>query len=275
MEEGVANILKLWTMIKKYFRLTVVLIKINLAYFAAYRANFFSSMIADLSWSIFLLLSMVFLTSRVKQIGSWNRTDILMLTCAANIILGFLAIIAKNFFQFANTVHMGKLDTILLKPVDSQFLMSFQHINPSKLARIIMCVCIMIYLAVAAKLSISFLQVVIFTVLLLAGFVATYSLWFAISAITIWYSKLSNLTDLLFEVTNTMRYPRDVFFELNIMFGIFLIPLTFFVVPPTEALLGKNYYSGAIVLLISTVVLYFLSRSFWRRALRSYTSVNS
>ena len=275
MEKGITNIFKLWAMISKYFRPTIVLIKINLAYFATYRANFFSSMIADLSWSIFLLLSMVFLTSRVKQIGSWNRTDILMLTCAANIILGFLAVIAKNFFQFSNTIHMGKLDTILLKPVDSQFLMSFQHINPSKLARIIMCAVIMIYLATSAHLSISFSQIAIFTILILIGFIAVYSLWFTISAITIWYSKLSNLTDLLFEVTNTIRYPRDVFFELNILFGLFLIPLTFFVVPPTEALLGRDYYQGAIILVITAVILTITSRSFWRYALRSYTSVNS
>lgn len=262
-------------MIRKYFRLTVVLVKINLAYFAAYRANFFSSMIADLSWSIFLLLSMIFLTSRVKQIGSWTRTDILMLTCAANIILGFLAIIAKNFFQFSNTIHMGKLDTILLKPIDSQFFISFQFINPSKLARIIMCVCIMIYLSHAAQLTISFLQVAVFTILILIGFIGIYSLWFAVSAIIIWYSKLSNLTDLLFEVTNTIRYPRDVFFELNLMFGIFLIPLTFFVIPATEALLGRSYYQGAFILILSSVLLFFFSRIFWRFALRSYTSVNN
>jgi len=101
-----------------------------------------------------------------------------------------------------------------------------------------------------------------------------YSLWLMIMTLTVWYTKLSNLVDFLYEAHNVAKYPQEIYHGLNFVTYLVIFPLTLVVVIPTKALLQKVLLGDLLWPVITAVVLFYVARNFWKFALRSYTSAS-
>jgi ABC-2 type transport system permease protein len=90
----------------------------------------------------------------------------------------------------------------------------------------------------------------------------------------IWHSKLSNLTDLLYEGHNVSKYPQEIYKGASEFIFFALFPLTLVVVIPAKALIHKLVFTDIIWPFFFAVVMFFIARKFWKFALRSYTSAS-
>ena len=73
---------------------------------------------------------MLLLTNNVKSIFDWSKEEILLLAAILAIMIGiFNALFQANFDSFPNLVNKGKLDSYLLKPIDSQLILTMWNIK--------------------------------------------------------------------------------------------------------------------------------------------------
>ena len=112
-------------------------------------------------------------------------------------------------------------------------------------------------------------------VMLLAGGVILYSLWFLIAATSIWFVKTWNATEVLRALLASGRYPLHAYPPaLRLLFTV-VLPVAFLTTVPAQVLLGE----AVVPMLLTGVALAFVflaaARMFWLFALRFYTSASS
>lgn len=240
-----------------------------------YRANFINSMISSFGWGLFSIASIVLLTSKSSTIFGWKREEVFVLTASYAILIGiFHLVFSRNFDRLSEIIHFGQLDTVLIKPIDSQFLISFYWVNYTSIFRIVLGIIFNIYLFKVFHFNFSLLNFIYFLILILVGLIVLYSIWFIASTLLIWFTRLSNLIDFLFNITGLARYPGEMIRQLRFYIFLFLLPITLIITVPAKFYLQKGSLSELILLLFFAVILFFASRKFWKFALRYYTSAS-
>ena len=263
-------------MLKKYFRVYRTLLRLNFDVLVAYRGNFINSLLASLAWGAFSLYSIVLLTSKTNMVFGWRREELLLLNGVYGIFISFFHMqFSRNFERFSELIHLGHLDSLLVKPLDSQFLVSFWLFGYATISRTIISLIYTFYIAKSLSISFSLPQLLGIVALFPAGLLLLYSIWFIIITITIWFSRLSNLVELMFTVTGTARYPQEMLRQVTNYVFVFLFPFTLVVTLPTKAFLNRLHTEELFISAVITLLLFVFSRKFWKFALRSYTSASS
>ncbi len=261
---------------KRYFRVYNKLLELNLSALTAYRGNLVNSVISSVVWGLFTVFSVILLTNRIDSLFGWSRDEIILLTCVFNIILGiFHLLFSRNFEYFSRIVHLGQLDTFLLKPIDAQFLLSTRYINYTSIIRILFGVGLTMYFLRERLFAIQLVDIILFLFFSICGIVLLYSIWYIVTTITIWFSRLNNIVDVLFTMSSITRYPPEMYREFSFYIFAFLLPLILVIATPIKFLLGRPDVFSMVSLSILSVVFFIASRKFWRFALRSYTSASS
>lgn len=261
---------------KKYLRLYYCLLRLNVSRYMAYRGNFVSSAVTSLMWAVFSVISILLLTSRNPMVFGWNRDELLVLTGVYSMVIGlFHVLFTRNLEQMSRIVHRGQLDGILTKPVDPQFYLSCAIVNYSSLPRVVSATVFVIWLLWKLQIFLTFVAIFQFVFLGLIGLVFLYAAWYSILTITIWQSNLSNLSDLLFHVTDAAKYPSDMYNEFRYYVTLFLLPLSLIITLPTKALFQRTNILEIIALMVFALCALIVSRISGKYVLRSYTSASS
>lgn len=261
---------------KRYLRIYRTLLKINLIALFTYRANFVNSTISSFVWGVFGIATILLITSKTSSVFGWKREELILLAAVHSLIIGlFHLFFARNFERFARLIAWGKFDSVLLKPLDSQFSISLWEINYAAIARIILGSGILIYLINSLSYTISFFNIIFFMSLLVVGVLILYSLWLIAVTFLIWVPQLSNILDIMYTVSGFIRYPPEMFKKVSGLLFLVVFPIVFVAASPFKELIGKANYWDILVLLLTCGLLLILSRFFWRFGLRYYTSASN
>lgn len=260
---------------KRYLRIYIQLLKLNLETLFAYRANFINHMIGSVGWGMMSLLTIILLTARVTHAYGWKREELLLLNGIYGTVIGiFHMFISVNMVRLSKVIHMGELDTILVKPIDSQFAVSLWNVNFAVILRIAMAAGFSVWVIRLLGVSISANEILIFVLLSVASLVLLYALWFFILTNLIWFSHLSNLSLFLFSFESMARFPKEMLAQLSVFIFITILPLGLAINTPMRALVGKLVVPDAILLLVLATIFWFMARKYWKFALRYYTSAS-
>ncbi|KKU95809.1 hypothetical protein A3A64_01475 [Candidatus Gottesmanbacteria bacterium RIFCSPLOWO2_01_FULL_48_11] len=261
---------------KLYLRLYKTLLHLNFANLLAYRVNFTTNIVSSVSWGLFSIISIILVTGKANSMFGWRRDEILLLTAIYSVLIGvFHMLFSKNFERFSNLVYYGQLDSLLVKPIDSQFLVSFWLINYTSIFRILLGAAYTFYLLYAYHMAVSLGAVMGFISLLAIGLTLLYSVWFLCVTLTIWFPRLTNIVFFMYSVSGLTRYPQEMYRQLASYVFLFLMPITLIVTTPTKALVQRLSLAEAIMLIGFAFTLFYASRKFWKFALRYYTSASS
>ena len=259
----------------KYLRVYKTLLSLNFAQLSAYRGAFLNSSLNTIIWGSFSIIIIFLLTSRTSSIYNWTASELYILAGLYNIVIGlFHMLFSRNFERFSRVIHLGQLDTILIKPLDSQFLLSFWFINYTSLIRILLGVGTIVFIFITTDLSFNPITLVPFMLLCVLSLTMLYSIWFIISTILIWFTNLTNLVDLLYEVNAVARFPQEMYKGFGQTVIYFLFPLTILLTTPAKSLLQRINVPDILTLLSLSLGLLFLSRIFWKFGLRYYNSAS-
>lgn len=247
----------------------------NLARVMAYKKNFLSQIVSSLGWGIFSVLTILLLTSHVPVVFGWTRNELIFLIIIVNIIYGiYRTLFDISFWNFFAVIHRGQLDQILLKPVDSQFQMSLWYLDFSGILRVLIAIILAIYLVFIFHFQVTLISFFIFFLLSIVSIIVLYSITFSILTITIWFTKLSNLYDLINTGMSASKYPKEMYQGLNGFAFFFLFPVIIIISTPTKALLQKGNIFDIFLLILFAILFFAISRVFWKFALRFYTSAS-
>lgn len=259
----------------RYIRLLKALWEINLSRTLTYKGHFIAETINSLGWGALSIVTILLLTSHVSTVFGWTRNELILLSVMINIIYGILRVFFDpNFWRFSNNIHTGQLDSILLRPVDSQFQMSVWIIDLSGIARFVFAVGLTIYLVFLFQFPVSVLSIIFAAILCLAGATMLYAISYVFLTITIWFSNLHNLMNLVNTVIGASRYPKEMYANLSGFVFFFLLPVILIIATPTKSLIQKADVTDSLLLLLFATLFFVFSRFFWKFALKSYSSAS-
>jgi ABC-2 type transport system permease protein len=261
--------------IKYYFKVYRMLLRLNLLKLFAYRANFYSSAVTHTVWSIFLIVAIALLTSKSSHVFGWTRNELLLMAGCYTVISSFFYFLfSRGFTDFSNIIHFGRLDSILIKPIDSQFLMTCSHASYTQICRFVIGAGFIFFIFPHTEATFSPLLILWFMLLTIFSVTIMYSFWLTLMTIAIWFTHLDNLKELLLQMNQISRFPQEMYKGASIFLFFALFPLTLVVVTPIKVLLQKASVNDIVWLVVCAISLFIISRKFWQFALRSYTSAS-
>ena len=233
---------------------------------------------ANLVGSLFIL-SLFFAPSAAggsSMLGGWSWPQALVVQGIYTLLDGVATTwLRPNLGAIVTHVREGTLDFVLLKPIDSQFWLSLRTLSPAGLSELALGLGLIGWALPRTGAVVGPHQVALALVLMAAGGLILYALWFLLAATSIWFVKTWNATEVLRAALTAGRFPVTAYPPgLRLLFTL-VLPVAFLTTVPAQALLGRasaGWVAGSLAMAGISVV---LSRSFWRFALRHYTSASS
>lgn len=260
---------------RRYWRIYRTFFTSSLVRELEFKANFLAKIVQNLLWITFFLLILMVIYRNTQTIGGWGRGEAFVL--AATVFL-MNAIVNAFFFSLTEIpqhVRMGTLDYVITKPVDTQFWISARRFNFDQIGTIFAGIVMVAVGVIQTAVHPSFLQWICYGLMLACAIAIFYSFNLLLMTTGIWLVKVDNLWVLGETITSVVRFPIDIFpFSVRRAFT-FIVPLAFLATIPTRQLtrgiepsmvgLGMLWALGALL----------VSRTFWRFALRHYSSASS
>jgi ABC-2 type transport system permease protein len=249
-----------------------------------YRADFFAQILVTLIGMGTQLAAVWVIFRQTPNLAGWSLPQVLALLGVYNFMYGFIgAIIAPNMRQVLEDVRQGTLDFALLKPIDSQFLVSVRQFVIWRLADIILGLALAIYAsfqlashaAPGSASSFSLHQALLFPLMLACGAVIVYAFWLILATTSFWFIRIDNIEMIFWNLFEAGRYPIDVYPLYIRRFLTFGVPLAFITTIPARALGGALQTSTVILAVLLAAAMALVSAWFWRVGLRRYGSASS
>ena len=241
-----------------------------------FKANFLGGLFVDSIYYVvhFFFFSVIY--SYVEAIGEFTREDViifLFITFIADTIYMFF--FSGNLFNLNRIMVRGELDYFLLKPVSSQFLVSFRYVKSYALISLVILFIILFSLLGSYSKIIEIMNIICFLFSLMLGTILWYCIDFIISSSCFWFKNFSVAGWLAHEIQKFSLRPDSIYTGLlrKILFSF--VPMTLVASVPTRILLyGPNfqYILGQVLLVI---LFLFITRLIWARGLIRYESASS
>src|ERR1700760_2945071 len=132
--------------IRKYCAVYFVMLRNSLIREMNFKLNFLLWMIVESLWFVGQLVFIEVIFSQVSQIGDWTKWQMVLLVGTHQIISQiFQGFFFTNLVNLPELVRTGKLDFILLQPVDGQFSTSFRQFGLDSIVNALVGVAIVTY----------------------------------------------------------------------------------------------------------------------------------
>ncbi|MDA8744553.1 ABC-2 family transporter protein [Rubripirellula amarantea] len=260
-----------------------------------FRTNFVLQCISSLGWTamnVGFYLILFQYTNSIGQDSGWDREKFFLFIATTWFINSLVqAFFMPNAEEFSELIRTGGLDFALLKPIDTQFLISFRRIDWSALANFFaggLIAAVSLYRLATREVDPmvpSLGSLVLYVVFVLCGVAIMYSLMICLSATSIWLGRNQTLYNFWFYITNFSRYPMEMY---NHGWGSALYGFFTFVVPvlvvvnvparliakPIDPRTNEDWLLAAWGL-VATVLSVIASRWVFKKALLSYRSASS
>lgn len=260
-----------------------------------FRANFIFQCISSVSWTAmnvgFYLIIFQYTTSIGEGTG-WQQDEFFLFLATTWFINSIVqAFFMSNAEEFSELIRTGGLDFALLKPIDTQFLISFRRIEWSSLSNFFAGLLIAGYsLYGMATRDVepyvpSLAMFVLYLFFVMCGVAIMYSVMICLAATSVWLGRNQTLYDFWFYITNFSRYPMEIY---NRGWGTALLGLFTFVIPvlvvvnvPARVLAMPLHPRASWELplmawaVIATLGSLAFSRWLFRKSLLSYRSASS
>lgn len=259
---------------KRYANLYKQILKLSIAQAFIYPQNFWIWTIVDILWAIVGIGFFRVLLFAIPQISGWTfetmALSLGMLYLLNAIVWG---IFWGNMFEIPQDINKGNLDLYLLKPVNSQFLISTRYISLNLLPSIASGIFLLWYGFHVNHIQIR--EALIIPIALFSASVISYSIWFMMVTLAFYFNRLLNIVHVFPHALDVSRYPVTIFRPSVQFLFTYIIPFALMGFLPAEIILGRKSPFELLLPIALSFFLLFLSHKFWNFSLRRYSSASS
>lgn len=249
-----------------------------------FRGHFLIEVLTQTFWIAAQLILFEIIYGKVNQIQDWSQYEYFAFMATGMLINGLVeAFFMPNCANFSELIRTGNLDFALLKPIDTQFLISFETVDFAMINQVVISLGILLYSLGKLGVTLTLGHVVMYLLLVGVGVAFFYALMIALASTSIWMGRNQSLYEFWFYLTVFARYPQNFYRQalggeiLWFAFS-FLIPILLVVTVPARVLLEKVLQPNAAVLIVAplmTLVFLLLSRWVFTWSLSHYRSASS
>ncbi|MEW6156529.1 MAG: ABC-2 family transporter protein [Verrucomicrobiota bacterium] len=262
---------------RRYFAIYSALWKNSVVREMSFKTNFLLWIVVELLWFVLQLGFIAVIYTHTDRIATWTKWQVVLLMGASHFIQQvFTAIFLSNCVQLSEYIRTGKLDFMLLLPVNTRFLISFRSVDLGGFINAATAVAVMVYASRQLGLAPSIWQLLGFLVLVGCSILIHYSLMLTLASTSFWTVRAQGVVWGYYNLFNIARLPDAAFRGFFKVFFTFGIPMLLVANVPVKLLAETLSSPWELVLLVSMSVLCFaFSEWVWRRSLRHYNSASS
>jgi len=263
---------------RRYFEIYGIMLRNSLIREMSFKANFVLWLIVEILWFVGQIFFFGIIFGQVDRIGDWSKWEVVLLVGTHQIIAQlFQAFFFMNISNIPELVRTGKLDSLLVLPMDSQFAVSTKQFGLDSILNALLGGAVVIVSLVQLQIVPGIGFVLLYLVALAFGVAIHYSIMLTLAAISFWIIRAQGLVYGYFNFLHIARYPDVIFPQIfRFVFG-WIIPVIIVANIPARLLIKPLGQPAALMLHLTIAGLGALciSRVFWRFALRRYSSASS
>lgn len=270
-----------------YWRVFLTFFRNSLIREMTFRGNFLIQVITRLFWFAAQIALFRIIFGQVSVIREWNEDQYFAFMATGMLINSIVeAFFMPNCAEFSEKIRTGRLDFALVKPIDTQFLVSLEKVNLAMVSQGLLAVWLLGRSVYRLDLDLSVPQVLLFGMYVTVGVMFFYSLMIATACTSILFGRNQGLYDFWFYITVFARYPRSIYDgrdpahvepgeAIQFLFS-FILPILLVITVPAQVIVGTlQDWRLATVSIVASVVGLVLARTVFQWSLRLYRSASS
>ncbi len=244
----------------RYWRVWLMFLKVSLSREMIFRMNFLIEVVTTCFWIAAQLLLFQIIFGHVKHIRDWSQSEYYGFMATGMLINAFVEMLfMPNCANLSEQIRTGNLDFALVKPIDTQFFVSFQTVDMSLLAQVAVSLGLLAYSVTASHVTVTLVSALMYLFLVAVAVGFFYGMMIALASAAVFMGRNQGLYDFWFYVTSFARYPGDMYRQGAVgeifWFGFsFIIPILLVVTVPSRLFLQKSLSPNWLVLVIAPVL---------------------
>jgi ABC-2 type transport system permease protein len=240
-----------------------------------FRANFAVILLTTSWWFVMNVLMFQVIFGHVNEIAGWSKYEVFFLVGAGHTIMGiFETFFIMNLTRVPDMIRTGEMDFYLLKPVNTQFLVSARYADFEAVPNTLLGFAFMGWCVIKLRAAFSLPALASFIVFVLNGVALYYAIMFISVTLSFWFMRFHAMS-VWWQLTGLGRQPAEIFPPKLKFVLTYCIPMLVIINFPVKAYLGRLPLAAGLWGLGLTAALLFFSSWFFRFALRRYRSASS
>lgn len=224
-------------------------------------------------FAIFTVFILVLL-GKTQVLGGYTLNQTLFFYLSFNLIDILAQLLFREVYRFRSAVVNGTFDFYLIKPYNALFRSLTSGPDLLDFITLIPLLGAIIYFMGALQIG-SILNILIYTLLILAGFLIATSFHILVLSLAIITTEIDHAILLYRDITNMGRFPVDIYKEPLRGIITFAVPVGVMMTFPVKALIGLLSPLLIIYALVFSMAFFYISILIWQHALKYYSSASS
>lgn len=262
----------------RYFGIYSALWKNSVAREMSFKSNFILWILVEVLWFALQLSFIGVIYLHTDHIATWTKWEVIMLIGASHFIQQiFQAFFLINCANLSELVRTGKLDFLLLLPLNTRFVISLRQVDMGGFVNAASALGVM---AFAAHQIPSYVPTIAhifgFFALCVFGITIHYSLMFMLATVSFWTVRAQGMVWGYYNLFQIARMPDEAFRGIFRGVFTFVIPMLLVTNVPVRVLANKITSPPQMFMLMGmSVVCFVISEWVWRISIKRYTSASS
>ena len=263
--------------LKRYFGLVGTIWKNSLVREMGFKSNFLLWIVVEFLWFALQLGFIAVIYQHTEQISSWTKWEVVLLIGSSQLVQQlFSAIFLSNCTQLSEHIRTGRLDFMLLLPVNTRFLVSFRQVDLGSFVNAFTAIAVVTFAARKLELAPSLAQVAGYLFLIGCGVLIHYSLVLSLASISFWTVRAQGIVWGYYSFLTIGRWPDAAFQGFFKAFFTLAVPMLLVTNVPAKHLIQRMGRPADVAVLVGlTVGFLALSEVVWRSSLKRYASASS
>ncbi len=264
--------------LRRYAEIYGLMLRNSLIRDMSFKANFLLWIVVELLWFLGQIVFIEVIFSFTDSLGGWSKWEMVLLIGTHQLITQiFQAFFYLNLADIPELVRTGRMDFLMLLPVDAQFATSVKRFGLDSLVNA--AVGIAFVLAALWKLGLvpTAGQIALYVACLGPGVMVHYAIMLLLATVSFWTVRADGLLHGYYTLLNLSRYPDSIYRGTFRFVFTWVLPIILVANVPARALgrYAETPWPGVLQLALVTAALLVITRLVWLAALRRYGSASS
>lgn len=272
-----------------YSRVWLTFLRNSLVREMTFRGNFLITILTRAFYFAANLFLFEIIYRSVPDINGWSKWEYYAFMATGMLINALVeTFFMPNCANFGELIRTGNLDFALLKPIDTQFLVSFEKVEVAMLGQVAFSLGLLgislneLDLWATLGTTQGLARVALYLLLVACGTAFFYSLMIVLASTSVWFGRNTGLYDFWFYVTVFARYPREIYSVPGFAAAFiqetftYVVPILLVVTVPSQVLVRAVESPAFVGLCLAAAAGgLVVSRFVFRGSLRFYRSASS
>jgi len=241
-----------------------------------YRLNLVVKIVTDIIWYAAQIALFEVLFSHARSISGWtiDSTRVFM----GVLFLGdslYMLFLSENLDRLTEKVRRGDLDLLLVKPVNSQFMLSFQKMSPAYIGNFLMAFSWLIWSLGRLPEPVAWSRLLILFIAVPGSLAITYSMRFFFSATALIFVRAENINYIWYQLYRLGTRPDTIYPQWLRYMVLSFLPVAFIGSVPARLILNTPDLGLTLATVAIPLAAVYLTTRYWRYTLKFYSSASS